>query len=193
MESSAQNHNYWTSAAISGGIFGVVYFVMPLIAGYIFINNHQSGALGLLVLFGLGYCLACLIGALGGGVSVWHYSRENATALDMGRGALIGFITGVIIIAVTIIFNQLWTLVDPQYQSKFMDSIIAVVKNLDLPQGQQQLQIDSLAQQYKSTNSLGDIFSDFLIQAPIFGLLNLVTGMIGAKLFGSDETEMEEF
>lgn len=183
------NSNYWPSVFISGGIFGVIYFLLPLLVGYMMINADSSGAMSSLLIFFLGICVACLVGTLGGFTSAWHYSRQFARQLDLGKGALIGFITGVIIVVVEALASQFWSVIDPDYIAKLVESLTAIVGNLDIPESQKQMQIDSIAGQFQSSNSFGSVFVDLLIQAPIWGLLNLVTGMIGAKIFGIDEPE----
>ncbi|TYP91662.1 Protein of unknown function (DUF4199) [Fodinibius salinus] len=183
------DNNYWPSVFISGGIFGLIYFLLPVLVGYMIINANPSEAMSSLLITVVGFCLACLIGTLGGFTAAWHYAKEFAGQLDLGKGALIGFITGVIIVVVEVFASQLWSVIDPDYIPKLLENLTTMIGNLNIPEAQKQMQIDSIAGQFQSSDSFGSVFVNLLIQAPIWGLLNLITGMIGAKIFGIDEPE----
>lgn len=175
---------YWTSVSVAGLIFGLLAFILSLISTYAMINSEPTGSffspqqlLGVLV---------CLVGAFGGMVAIWHYTNEYDTSVTLGKGALIGFLVGVVITVVTIILNQLWQVIDPDMTQKMIDSMIANFEQMDMPEEQKQQAIDGIAESVQSQNSIG---YQLLFGIPVYGILNLITGMIGAKFFGEKETE----
>lgn len=191
MEDS-QNHtsepnnlpSYWTSVTISGVIFGIIVFVLSLISTYAMINSEPSGSMFSPVQF-LGI-LVCLIGGFGGMMATWHYANEHDVAIKLGKGALIGFLTGVVITVISIVFNQLWQVIDPDMTQKLIDSTIANLEAMDMADGQKQQIIDSTVESMRGQQSLS---TQLLYGLPMYGILNAITGMIGAKLFGKKEDE----
>lgn len=174
--------SYWTSVTIAGSIFGIVAFVLSLISGYAMINSEPSGSFfSPTQLVGV---LACLLGAFGGMLATWHYAREFDLSITLGRGALIGFLTGVVVTIVSIVLNQAWQLIDPEMMQKMIDSTVANMEAMDMPDDQKQQMIDATVESMESQNSIG---TQLLWGIPMNGILNLLTGMIGAKLFGKQE------
>ncbi len=176
--------SYWTSVTVSSLIFGIVAFILSIISGYAVINSEPSGSFFSPVqLVGV---LVCLIGAFGGMLATWHYAREFDVPIKLGRGALIGFLTGVGITIITVLLGQVWQLVDPDMTQKMVDSTVANMEAMDMPEEQKQQMIDSTAESIRSQQSIS---TQFLWGIPMYGILNLITGMIGAKIFGKKEEE----
>ena len=179
-----QEPTYWTSVTTAGVIFGLIAFAISLLSSYAMINSEPTGSIfsptQLIGTFG------CLIGAFGGMVATWHYAREYDVAIDLGKGALIGFLTGAVMTIVTILMGQVWNFIDPDMTQKVIDSTIANVEAMDMPESQKQQMIDVTVESVRSQQS---ITSQLLWGIPIYGILNLITGMIGAKIFGKKETE----
>lgn len=174
--------SYWTSVTVSSLIFGIVVFIISIISGYAVINSEPSGSMFQPVqLVGI---LACLIGTFGGMLAAWHYAREYDVPIKLGRGALIGFLTGVGITVVSVLLNQIWQVVDPDMTQKMIDSTIANMEAMDMPDEQKQQVIDSTVENMRSQQSIS---TQLLWGIPIYGVLNLLTGMIGAKIFGKKE------
>jgi len=97
---------------------------------------------------------------------------------------LIGFMTGVVIILVSTLLSQGWKLVDPNFSERMMQATIRNFEASSIPDAQKQQQIDMMAQQFKNSETLAGVLKTMGWGIPIYGLLNLVTGMIGVKLFG---------
>lgn len=174
--------SYWISVTTAGLIFGIITFVLSIITGYATINSEPTGSFfSPAQLIGV---LACLVGAFGGMLATWHYAREYDVPIKLGRGALIGFLTGVCITIVSVILSQLWQFIDPDMTQKIIDSTIANMEEMDMPEGQKQQMIDATVEGIRSNNSIG---MQLLWGLPINGILNLITGMIGAKIFGKQE------
>lgn len=182
---ASENSNlpsYWTSVAISGVIFGILSFALSLVSTYAMINSEPSGSFFSPVqLLGV---LVCLVGAFGGMMATWHYANEHDVAIKLGKGALIGFLTGVGITIVSVLLNQVWQVVDPDMTQKLIDSTIANMEAMDIPDAQKQQAIDSTVQNMQGQKNIG---TQLLWGLPMNGVLNLITGVIGAKIFGKQE------
>lgn len=184
-EQQAEQQNqppYWTSVGIAGVIFGIIVFALSLVTSYSVINAEPTGSLFSPVqLLGV---FVCLIGAFGSMLAIWHYANEYDVSIKLGQGALIGLFTGIAIAVVTVLLNQLWQFVDPDMTQKLIDSTIANFEASDMPDAQKQQMIDTTVQSMRNRNSIG---TQLLYNLPMYGILNVLTGMIGAKIFGNKE------
>lgn len=180
VQSEPENNSYWTSVLLVGGIFSLISFVIGLLFGYIQIGSEPSGSM--FTPFMMSGIVVCLATAVAGMLAVWHYTREVTPKLKLGRGALIGFLTGVAVVVFSIILNELWLLIDPEYTQKLMESVIQNAEAMDIPVESRDQMVDQMA---------AGIQVDFLTQLmwgiPITGLLNLLSGMLGVKLFAEKE------
>lgn len=175
--------SYWMSVTTAGLIFGFVAFVLSLVTSYAVINSEPSGSFFSPSQF-IGV-FACLAAAFGGMLATWHYAREyDDISITLGKGALIGFLTGVCITIVSVVLSQLWQFVDPDMTQKMIESTIANMEAMDLPEAQKQQMIDATVEGIRSNDSIG---MQLLWGVPVNGILNLITGMIGAKIFGERE------
>lgn len=178
------NADYWQSILIATLLVGLVSSVFPIIFGYITIGLEPSGSIVQIFVPMIGFCMACLVGGLGGFISTWHYIKSNNILIELGRGALIGFLTGIAILIFNTLFEQLWNLIDPDFMENLRTSLITILEETGLPEDQKQMQIDSIASQYSSNKSFGEIAINFGIGIFIYGLLNLLSGMLGVSIFG---------
>lgn len=175
---------YWPSILIAGLIFSLVSFVLGLFFGYQQINSEPSGALfSPLMLSGV---VICLVTCVAGAVAVWHFAKEVSPYLTLGQGALIGFLTGAVIVLFGIILNELWMLFDPEYTDKLVEAAIANVEAMDVPESTKNDMIDSMAESVRGQQSM---LQQLFWGIPITGLLNLVSGMIGTKIFAEKKEE----
>lgn len=183
-EQAEQNNqpSYWRSVGIAGVIFGIIVFILSLISGYAVINSEPTGSLFSPVQF-LGI-FVCLIGAFGGMLAIWHYANEYNIDIKLGRGALIGFLTGACIAIMMVLLNQAWSAIDPDMTQKMIDSTVANLEAMDIPEAQKQQAIDSSVQTIRNQQNMG---TQLLWNIPLYGMLNLITGIIGVKLFGKKE------
>jgi len=171
---------YWVSVGIAAFIFSLLTFIVQLITSYIQINSEPTGSFfSPSTVLGT---LTCLVGAFGGLVAVWHYARTNDLTMKLGRGALIGFLTGVVMVFIGLIFNEIWHVVDPDLTQKVLDSMIANYEAMDLPEETKQQMIDSVAQQVDPSAG-----TQILYGIPMFGILNLITGLIGVAIFAREK------
>lgn len=178
-------NDYLPSIGIVGVIFSLVSFVIGLFFGYQQINAEPTGSIMSPMMFsGL---VVCLVSALAGLIAVWHFTREVTPFLTLGQGALIGFMTGAVIVIVSVILNEIWILLfDPEYTAKIMDATIANIEEMEMPDESRQQMIDAMA------DSMGEgqtVWRQIFWGVPVTGLLNLLSGLIGVKVFGEKKEE----
>lgn len=172
------------SILIAGGIFSLASFVLNIAFGYQQISSEPTGAVfSVSMLSGV---VICLITCLAGALAIWHYSKEVTPFITLGQGALTGFLTGITIVLISVVLNQLWALIDPEYTEKLIEATIANVEAMDLPSNTRQDMIDGMVEGVESSQSVS---TQIFWGIPITGLFNLISGMIGAKIFGQKEEE----
>lgn len=172
----------WPSIVIVGAIFSVVSFVVGLFFGYQEINSEPSGSLISPIL--ISSIVICLVTAFAGILAVWHYTKEVSPKLKMGQGALIGFLTGAVIVIFSVVLNELWMFIDPEYTEKVLEATIANIDQMDLPADARDDMIDAMAESIGGEQS---IWRQIFLSVPITGMINLVTALIGVKLFAEKE------
>lgn len=176
--------DYLPSAGLVGAIFSVITFAIGLAIGYQQIGSDPSGSF--LSPTMLGGIFICLISCLAGALAVWHFTKEVTPFIKLGQGAALGFITGVIMVLLTAVFNEIWHFIDPAYAEKLVEATIANVEAMDLPAEQKDQMIDSMAESVRSQQSF---MTQILWGIPINGILNLLTAMIGVKIFAKKEDQ----
>jgi hypothetical protein len=179
--------DYWPSIGIVGAIFSLITFVGGLFFGYQQINSEPTGSIFSPFMISSG--VLCLVSSIAGLIAVWHFTKEVSPVLKLGQGAVIGFLTGAVIVVVSVLLSELWILlVDPEYNEKMLESVIANFEAMDMPQSTKDDMIDAMAESMESQQS---IFRQIFIGIPITGLINLVTALIGVAIFA--EKEQKDF
>lgn len=181
-ESSNFLSNGWPSIVLVGAIFSVLSFVIGLFFGYREINSEPTGSFISPIM--ISSVVICLVTAFAGVLAVWHYTKEVSPMLKLGQGALIGFLTGAVIVIFSVILNELWMFVDPDYTEKVLEATIANIEAMDLPADAKNDMIDAMADSMGAEQS---VWRQIFIGVPVTGLLNLVTAMIGVKIFAEKE------
>tara|TARA_R110002096_G_scaffold425644_1_gene634438 strand:+ start:10472 stop:11035 length:564 start_codon:yes stop_codon:yes gene_type:complete len=187
MENEQVQPSYWSSVIIGALFTAIVIFIVSLVSGYMTISSEPTGAM-----FSPGQfigILACLIGAFGGVLSTRHYAKTNDITFTIGTGALIGLFTGIIAAVISGVLSQLWQFVDPSFVQNIIDATVA---NLDamtsIPDDQKEKIIAGTVETIESQyGSLSGILKGTAISMATFGFLNALTGMIGAKIFASED------
>lgn len=171
------------SIGIVGAVFSIISFVIGLFFGYQQINSEPTGSFFSPYMLSSG--VICLATAFAGMLAIWHYTKEVSPILKLGQGALIGFITGAAVVLFSLILNEMWLLIDPDYTKKILDASIANIEAMDFPEDAKNDMIDAFAQGLTDQS----FFRQLFIGIPIPGLLNMGTAMIGVKLFATKEEE----
>jgi hypothetical protein len=175
--------DYLPSAGIVGVIFSLISFATGLFFGYQQINSEPTGSFVSPFMISSG--VICLVSALAGLLAVWHFTKEVSPKLKLGQGAVLGFLTGAIIAVLSVVFSELWILLfDPEYTEKILSSLIANIEEMELPSAQKDGMIDAYAEGFQQS-SLRQLFMGI----PITGLINLITALIGVKIFAEKPEE----
>lgn len=178
---------YWTSVLIVSGIFSIAGFAINIIFGYVQIASEPGGTVFSPMM--LGSVVVCLATCLGGLAAVWHVTRYITPRMKLGRGALIGFLTGAMIVLFSTLLNELWVIFDPGYTERLLDSVVENVEAMDLPADTQDQMIDQMAAGVRDTS----VFQQLVVGIPVTGLLNLLTGMLGVRFFAVKEEDYEDY
>ncbi len=178
-------NNYWPSIVIVGAIFSLISFVIGLFFGYQQINSEPAGSF--FSPFMLSSGVICLFTAFAGMVTVWHYTKEISPSLSLGQGAVLGFLTGAVITILSVVLSEIWVMFfDPEYTEKILASMIANIEAMDMPSSTRDDMIDAIADSMETQQSfLRQIFWGI----PVTGLLNLLTALIGVKVFAKKDEE----
>ncbi|MTI89291.1 MAG: DUF4199 domain-containing protein [Balneolaceae bacterium] len=169
--------SYWPSVLVAGIITGIIFSVVGLIGSYTTIGGSTTMA----TVSGIA---ACLLGALGGIIVNWHYAKENDITYTIGKGALLGFLTAVLAIVISTVIGQLWTLIiDPDLNQALYN---AQIDNYEA-QGMTQDQIDMALQFSPKPGTSTYLLVQVGMGLLMMGIVNAITGLIGAKIFASEE------
>jgi len=180
MEPNQQN-NFRKSAFTIGILFGLIYFVLTVISGYMTINMDPDVNPFLNVTI-YGPIFICLITISGGVTGVWFYANQTDEPLSMGGGAGLGAIVGFVMIVVALILEYCWSLMNPDFYDQMFQTMIELYENSELPDEQKQMLIDQTNSSLQNKFSLSSIFWQ-LLSGSFTALLNALTGMLGVKLF----------
>lgn len=176
--------DYLPSAGLVGAIFSVISFAVGLAIGYQQIGSEPTGSL--LSPTMMGGVIICLITCVAGALAVWHFTKEVTPFIKLGQGAALGFMTGAVIVILTAVFNEIWHFIDPDYTEKLVEATIANIEAMDLPSGQKEQMIDGMAESVRAQQSFA---SQVLWGIPMYGILNLISAMIGVKIFAKKEDQ----
>ncbi|MFN1836242.1 DUF4199 domain-containing protein [Balneola sp. MJW-20] len=174
--------SYWSSVLMASVITALIFFIVSLIGGYSTINAEPSGSLIQPAQFIS--MLACLFAAVGGVFANWHYARGNDLTYKIGKGALLGLLTGVIAAIISVILGLIWEVIDPAYAQNVMDATIA---NFEAMPNMTQEMIEQTRQQMEFAETPLGLLVSAGTAAIMLGIVNVVSGLIGAKIFASEE------
>lgn len=177
--------DYMPSAGIVGVIFALITFVVGLFFGYQQINAEPTGSFFSPSMLSSG--IICLVSAFAGMLAVWHFTREVSPVLKLSQGAVLGFLTGAVIAVLSVLLNEIWVgFIDPDFTEKMLNSMIANMEAMDIPESAKNDAIDGIAESMGEGQS---IWSQLFLSIPVTGLLNLLTALIGVKVFADKPEE----
>lgn len=181
MEENTQA-SYWPSVMIGALIIGIIMSVLGIVSQYMTINSEPVGS-SFTMGQGVGI-ISCLIGAIGGFIATRHYALENEITFPIGKGALIGFFTGVAGVLVSTVISLIWQyIVDPELNQAVYDWSIRNLEAMNLPAEQLEMQMNFIPEPGSMTALLWAVG----IGVVVVGVLNLISGIIGAKVFAKEE------
>jgi len=186
MENEEMKPSYWPSVIQAAIIVAVVTTVVGL--GLMYYVAGSEPSMGVMMISGLTIPITCLIGLIGGILATRSYAKAYDLTFPIGTGALIGLFTGIIAAVVGGILGQVWNLIDPTLPERFADTMIGAFEmNDQIPESQKDEIIMGMEESFENQNSMGGILKAVAINAGVLGFVNLLSGMIGAKIFASEE------
>jgi len=181
MEQNSQP-SYWPSVMIGALIIGLIMSVLGIVSQYMTIGSEPTGSAFSLAQ-GVG-TLACLIAAIGGIISTRHYAKENEITFPIGKGALIGFMTGLVGVLISTVISLIWQyVIDPELNQAVYDWSIRNLEAMNLPAEQLEMQMNFIPE----PGAMSSLLWAVGIGIVAVGILNLISGIIGAKIFAAEE------
>ncbi len=176
---TAENASYWTSVFIGGLIAAVVLSVLGLVSQYMTVASEPTGS-SFTVSQAIG-TFACLLGAIGGFIATRHYAKEFDITFPIGKGALIGLMAGLVAVVISTLITWVWTtLIDPEINQAVYDWAIANLEAQNMTDDQMEMAKGFIPEP-------GISIVTVLISAAVLGILNAISGLVGAKVFASED------
>ncbi len=167
--------SYWNAVITAGLITGTILTVIQLTTSYMTIAG--SSATGMAI-------IGCLIASIAGIISNWMYAKGYDLTYPIGKGALLGVFSGIITSIVTFSLQLFWTKV---IDTGMNEAIIeATLKSFE-DQGLSQEEIDMAQSFIPDPNSLVGLIITFLSALAMYVVINLISGIISAKIFAKEE------
>lgn len=165
-------------------IFAIIAFIGNLILNYTVISMEPSMMMMFIPSIASG--VICLIGALAGLLVVRSYIKATDLRVPIGKGAVMGLVTGVLIAVFSGVLNLLWDFVDPNMTQNFLNAMTSAFDAIpEMDEAARQAAIDQMMANdpTKITTKLLGIGIGILV----YGVINLITGIIGAAVFSKKE------
>jgi hypothetical protein len=181
------NNSYMPFAVRFAVIFGLVTFLGGLIMGYMVISMEPSPMV-MIVPSAMGIGL-CLIAAIAGLLVVRSYIKTTGINVAVGRGAVIGLVTGVLIGVIGSVLSLIWEFVDPNFAQNMMNAMVGAVDTMtQLDQAGRDQMIDQMMA--NDPTNLTTRLTSFAMNIAFMAIANVITGMIGAAVFSQKEDKL---
>lgn len=179
------NTSYMPIAIRFAVIFGIITTVLGLAMNYYIVSAEPSQSLLFIpTAFGV---VVCLVAAFAGFFVVKNYAQSVPFAVPAGKGAVIGLVVGVLIAVVGLVFNLIWRIVDPNLARNVMDVMVRSLDTMQMDPAARDATMDQMMA--NDPSSMKALFMNTGIGAAVMGILNLITGIIGAAVYGKKDKE----
>ena len=169
--------SYWNAVITAGLITAIVYSIIGLASAYLTIGGSTGAGQGLGI-------SACLVSSIAGVIANRMYAKGFNLTYPIGKGALLGFLAGLVTLIVGTAISLFWTeFIDTGMNDAVMQSTIA---NLET-QGLTQDQIDQTLSFSPEPGSMNAILAQFGIGFFSLSIINVISGIISAKIFAKEE------
>jgi len=169
--------SYWNAVITAGLITAIVYSIIGLASAYLTIGGSTGAGQGLGI-------SACLVSSIAGVIANRLYAKGFNLTYPIGKGALLGFLAGLVTLIVGTAISLFWTeIIDTGMNDALMQSTIA---NLET-QGLTQDQIDQALSISPEPGSMNAILVQFGIGFVSLSIINVISGIISAKIFAKEE------
>jgi hypothetical protein len=178
------NESYMPFAVRFAMIFAIITFVGNLAVTYTVIGMEPS--MMMMLIPTISGSIICLVAAIAGLLVVRGYIKATDLRVPVGKGAVIGLVTGLLIAVVSGVLSILWDFVDPNMTKNMMNAMMSAIDTLpEMNEAARQQAIDQMMANDPSqwsTRLMG-----LGMSTAAFGIVNLITGMIGAAVFSKKE------
>ncbi len=179
------NTSYMPIALRFAVIFGIITTVLSLVMNYYLISAEPSQSL-FLIQSGFGVVI-CLVAAFAGFFVVKNYAKSVPFEVPAGKGAVIGLVVGVLIAVVGLVLGLIWRVVDPNLTQNVVDAMARSVDTMQIDQTARDAMMESMMA--NDPSSMKALLMNTAIGGAVMGVLNLITGIIGAAVYGKKKTE----
>ncbi|MCH8557762.1 MAG: hypothetical protein LAT84_08070 [Balneolia bacterium] len=174
-----ENNPFFEHAAITGAglaVLASLFFYASLLL--------VSESIAIVLVACLGCCGLTLAPGL---VTTWSHVKKFGQTIEVGRGALIGFVSGLVFGVVFNFMDVIWTLFSVNANELFLNALIEFVEQYGDDSALQDIQ-----EQAAGADS-GFSVGGLILSMIVIGTLNLITGMVGSAVFkgkGADTIEI---
>jgi ABC-type transport system involved in multi-copper enzyme maturation permease subunit len=178
------NESYMPYAVRFAMIFAIITFVGNLAGMYIVIGMEPS--MMMILIPSISGSVICLVAAIAGLLVVRGYIKATDVRVPVGKGAVIGLVTGLLIAVISGVLSILWDFVDPNMMGNFMNALTGVFDAMpEIDEATRQRGIDQMMA--NDPRQWSNRLMGLGMSIAAFGIVNLITGMIGAAVFSKKE------
>jgi hypothetical protein len=178
-----QQKNFIKAAGIAGAIMAVVTSALLIANGYSIMNATPDGSP--LPPGSMLNGVICLLSFLTSFIAVKLHASEEPV-MQLGRGAIIGLVSGALAAIVGVILQMGWEFADPNYTAGVMDAMTRWAESV--PQFSEE-QVDEMLANMEDQYTMTGRLKAIGIGLPINAVANAVTGLLAAKIFTSRPPE----
>lgn len=173
--------SYWNAVITAGLITAIVYSIIGLASAYLTIGGSTGAGQGLGI-------SACLVSSIAGVIANRLYAKGFNLTYPIGKGALLGFLAGLVTLNVGTAISLFWTeIIDTGMNDALNDALIqSTIANLET-QGFTQDQIDQALSLSLEPGSMIYILVQIGIGFVSLSIINVISGIISAKIFAKEE------
>jgi hypothetical protein len=168
-------------------VFALIISVLSTGISYFMISMEPS--MTVFIVPSIIFLSICIIGGLGGLFVVRSYVKDTDAIVKVGNGAVIGLITGVIIAVTSGLIGILWNFIDPTLAERVMETTMNAVESMgNMDTAQQDAMMDQMMA--NDPSKLSTQLTNMGYSAAVLGIVNMITGMIGASIFSKKVEEL---
>jgi hypothetical protein len=185
-----QKPSYIMPALTNAIIVGVGLTVISLIVTYSTIGGEPTGSMfGPLTFMQFG---VCLIGSIAGILTVKGYAKMDGVELTLGNGAVIGLVTGLFLAVVITLLSYVWNnMIDPSLMDTMKNYMVNNMEMFFEKSGAMSgdaldQMLGEVEKSFEEQKTMMGILKGFGYSVLGLGIVNLISGMITAKVTAKD-------
>ena len=168
-------------------IFALVISVISTGLSYYMISMEPS--MTVFIIPSAIFLSLCILGGLASLFVVRSYVKDTEAMVKVGQGAVIGLITGVIIALTSGLIGILWTFIDPTLGERVVEATMNAIDTMgEMDSSQRDAMVDQMMA--NDPTKLSTQLMSMGVNSAVLGIVNMITGMIGASIFSKKEEEL---